>query len=84
MVIVGKVDIELGSFDVGFLAVLDVQVIAVQFQLREFVIQRGEIHTQIDQRADEHIAADATEDIQIQRFHLCNIICGSLPYGPDN
>jgi hypothetical protein len=31
------------------------------------------IHAKIDQRADEHVAADAAEDIEVESLHLVEI-----------
>jgi hypothetical protein len=62
-------DIELDAADAGFLAARDVEMPAVQPQFLQFPLDPRGIHAQINERADEHIAADAAENIQIQGFH---------------
>jgi hypothetical protein len=54
----------------GFLAAAsNVEMVLIQSQFLELVLKSVAIHSQIKQRSDEHIAANATEDIQIQSFH---------------
>ena len=62
-------NIELGSGDVRALLARGVQVVTANAQLLQLVFQLMEVHAHIQQRTDEHVAADATEDIEIQRFH---------------
>ena len=69
VVIAGKVNVELHSFNAGFVAAGHVQMIAFERQLFQFARQLIGIHAEIDQCADEHIAADAAENIQIQGLH---------------
>src|SRR6266704_2723519 len=66
---VGKVDIELDPLDAGLVPARDMQVIAFQPQLLQLLFQPIGSDTQVEQRPDKHIAADAAEDIQIQSFH---------------
>src|SRR6266567_6740538 len=70
---VGKVDIKLDPLDAGLVPARDMQVIAFQPQLLQLLFQPIGFYTQVEQRADKHIAADAAEDVQIQCFHgwLC-------------
>src|SRR6266566_4832812 len=71
---VGKVDIELDPLDAGLVPARDMQVIAFQPQLFQLLFQPIGCDTQVEQRPDKHIAADAAEGVQIQCFHgwLCN------------
>ena len=73
VVIAGKVNVEFHSFNAGFVAAGDVQVIAFERQLFQFARQLIGIYAQIDQCADEHIAADAAENIQIQGLHKVHL-----------
>ena len=40
-----------------------------ELEFPEFTLQRASIHTDINHRADEHVAADAAEDVEIKRVH---------------
>ena len=42
------------------------QVVTFKAQLFQFVLQFVRIDAEIQQRADEHVAADSTKDVQIQ------------------
>jgi len=47
------------------------QVIAIETKLTQFAFQLVRVDAEINQRADEHIAADTAEDIQIKcLFHV--------------
>lgn len=67
--IVLHMDIELGSCDVRTLLTRRVQVVSADPELLELVFQLVEVHAHIQQRTDEHVTADAAENIEIQRFH---------------
>ena len=41
------------------------QVIIVQAEFAQLVFELMKIHTEIDQRAEKHIATDAAENIEI-------------------
>ena len=63
-------DVEFRSFDAGALLARDVKVILIEPQFLQFVFELMEIDAQIEQHADEHIAADPAKNIQIDRLHL--------------
>jgi hypothetical protein len=63
-------DIELHTSDAGFLPARDVKMITVEFQLLQFTFQLAIIRAEVNQRADEHVAADAAEQIKVKRFHF--------------
>ena len=65
VVVVVRVDVELHAFDGGFLFARGVQVIIVQVQLGELTFKLLEVNAEIEHCADEHIATDAAERIQI-------------------
>jgi hypothetical protein len=67
---VGQMDIKLHAADAGFLLARDVKMITVEFQLLQLVLKPARIHAEVNQRADEHVAADAAENIEIKRFHF--------------
>ena len=60
-----EMNLELHSLDGGFVSAGNVQMVAVEIQLFQFVLQFVRIDTEIEQRADKHVAADAAEDVQI-------------------
>jgi hypothetical protein len=63
--IMGEVDIELHAFDGGLVRPADVKMIVREAEFFQFLLQLVCIHANINQRADEHIAADAAEDVEI-------------------
>ena len=62
--------VELHAGDAGFLLAREVQVIAVELELLQLALQPMRVHAQINQRADEHVAADPAENVEIKRFHF--------------
>jgi hypothetical protein len=69
---VGQMDIQFHAFDAGFLLARDVQVIAVELQFLQLALQFAGVHAKVQQRADEHIAADAAENVEVKRSHGCD------------
>ena len=70
MSMIVRMHVELYTFDARFLFPRAVQMKVMQVQFGEFAFELIERHTKIEQRANEHVAADAAENIQIQRFHF--------------
>jgi hypothetical protein len=68
-VLVREVHIELNAFYCGFLGAARVEVEAVEAKFFQLVLEFVKIDTEIEQRADQHITADAAEDIEIKGFH---------------
>ena len=66
----GQMNIKLHAFDAGFLFACDVEVITVKFQFLQLALQLARIRAEVNQRADEHVAADAAENIKVKRFHF--------------
>ena len=54
----------------GFLASRKMQVITTQRQFSQLTLQLASIHTQINQRAEKHVAADSAEDVQVECAHI--------------
>lgn len=69
LVLVRQMDIELHARDAGFVLARSVEVVAVELELGEFALQRGGVHAEVEQRADEHITTDAGESVEEQSFH---------------
>jgi len=65
-----QMDIKLHSLDLGLLLARGVQMVAIEFQFPKFVFQFVKIHAEVEQRPDEHVAADAAENIEIKSFHI--------------
>jgi hypothetical protein len=69
IVVMLEVHIKLHARDALTLLSSDMQVVIIQLELRQFPLEFPGIHTQIDQGANEHVAADAAEDVEIESFH---------------
>jgi hypothetical protein len=74
MVVVLHVNVELHAVDAGLLSAADVQVITAEIEFPQFAFEIANIHPQINQRADKHVAADAAEEIEVQGFHAENFL----------
>jgi hypothetical protein len=68
---VGLLDmhVELGARDRPPLLAADVQVKFMEAKFLQLAPQPARIHAQVKHRADEHVATDAAEDVEIERFH---------------
>jgi len=62
-------NIEFYARDARLLTARNMEVITIQRQLFEFLEQRGGINSEVNQRADEHVAADTAEHVEIQGLH---------------
>jgi len=80
-VVVRQMHVELHALDAGFLFAGDVKVVAVELQFFQFVLQLVRVHAQINHRADEHVTADAAENVEVKRFHFSE---GRVPRGPNS
>ena len=47
----------------------DVQMEFIQPQLLQFMRERGRVHAKIEHGTDEHVAAEAAEDVEVKSFH---------------
>ena len=56
-----QVNVEFDAFDAPFLPARRMQMIASQCQLPQFPFQLFEIHSQIEQRAEEHVPTQAAD-----------------------
>ncbi len=65
VVVMFEMDVELGAADLGFLAAGEMEVVAVQPQFSQLQLELLEIHAEVEQRADEHVATDAAENVQV-------------------
>jgi hypothetical protein len=70
VVVIGlQVNIKFDAFNVGLLAPGDVEMVAGDRQLAQFAFEFDGIDTEVDERAHEHVAADAAEKIEVERVH---------------
>ena len=63
-------NIKFDSYDAGFLASRDMQMVALNLQFRQFLLQPARVDPQVNKRADKHIAADSAENVEIQGLHI--------------
>jgi hypothetical protein len=70
VVFVREVHVELDAGDALPLLLADVQMEAVEFELLDLAREFVRVHAEVEQRADEHIAADAAEDVEVKSFHF--------------
>ena len=49
------------------------KVVSLHLQFGQPLFELGRVDAKVDQRADKHIPADPTEQIQKERFHLVGI-----------
>jgi hypothetical protein len=69
IVFMSQVNIELNPGDARFLGALGMQVVTLQMKLLQFVLKPMQVHSQIEQSANEHVAADAADEIEIKCLH---------------
>jgi hypothetical protein len=70
VMIMREVDIKLDAGNGGFFAALHMQVVAIELELGQFAFELVLVHAQVNERADEHVASDAAEEVEIEGFHL--------------
>src|SRR5262245_24647146 len=70
VVLVFQIHVELCTGDLAALLARDMKMIAVEAELLQFPPELVKIDAKVEQSADEHVAADAAENIQINRFHF--------------
>jgi hypothetical protein len=46
------------------------QMIPVEFELLELTFEMCRVHAQVNQRAEEHVAGNAAEQIEIESLHF--------------
>jgi len=60
-----QVNVEFDARDLGLLRAGDVQMVTAEIQFLQFAVQLRGIHADIHERAEQHVATDAAENIQI-------------------
>ena len=64
-----QVDIELCSRDGRLLSASNMQMITADVKFLQLALQFAGIDSEVDERADKHVSADAAENVEIKRFH---------------
>jgi hypothetical protein len=64
-----EMNVELHAGDGGLLLARDVEVIAFELELLKLLLKPARVHAQVQQRGNEHIAGDATNEVEIEDFH---------------
>ena len=80
-VLMREVNVELNSFDGGFMGARNVQMVTMKLQLFQFMLQIVRIDSKIQQCSNKHVAADPAEDIQIQCLHFCSADAARCCFG---
>src|SRR5262245_59746740 len=68
-VILFEMHVEFRSRDARPLPARHVEMVAIQTELRQLAFELFEVNAQVQHRPDEHVTADAAEDIEIKSFH---------------
>ena len=68
-VIMRQMDVKLRADDAAAGLTADVQVVAGDAETGERAFEFGRVDAQVEERADKHVAADAAEQIEVERFH---------------
>src|SRR5438046_9850963 len=61
--------VEFHAGDVGFLSAGDADVPSVELEFFQFLLQCPGIDAKIEHGAEEHVAADAAENVEVQCLH---------------
>ncbi len=64
-----QMDIEFGAGDLRALLARGVEMIAGCTELLQAVFELMKIHAEVDHCSDEHVAADAAENIEVKSLH---------------
>ena len=70
VVVVREMHIELDARDALAFILAEVQMEAVELELLQLAGEFVGVHAEVKQRADEHVTADAAEDVKIKSFHF--------------
>src|ERR1041385_4178811 len=68
-VLVSKLHLESHAGDVRLLSAGDADLPSVKLEFFQFLLQRPGIDAQVEHGTEEHVAADAAENVEIQCLH---------------
>jgi len=69
-----EVDVKFGTRNAGFFAAAGVEMVAGYAEAVQFGFEGTEGKAEVDQGSEEHVAAEAAEDIEIEVRHGCAVI----------
>ena len=69
MCVVAEMNVKFCSLDLRAFGPGDMKVITVEIQFLQFAGQMRKIKPDVQQRAHEHVPADAAEKVEIKCFH---------------
>ena len=69
VLVAANVNVKLAARDTGFLAPVEMEVIPIQAELKQFGFQQVEIDAEIHKSPNQHVAADAAEEVEVDCFH---------------
>jgi hypothetical protein len=69
LMVMTEVDVKFDAADLGFLTAGNVRVPAFEAKFFQFSLESAGVNAKVEQRPNEHIAADAAEDVEIEGFH---------------
>src|SRR5437899_8252527 len=78
LMILLQMDVELHSLNIRLLLSSRMQVVALQLEFAQLPLQLFEVDAQIEHRANEHVAADAAENIQVNSLHFSSPAASAL------
>jgi hypothetical protein len=73
-----QVHIKLHAIDAGLLCAFRVDVVAFDLERLKLALEFLEVRAQIQQRTDEHIAANAAESVEVKRVHSSSPAANAL------
>jgi hypothetical protein len=65
LVVMCQMNIKLHTINARLLAARDVEMVAIEAKFFQFLFEPPGVEPEVQQRADEHIAADAAENIEV-------------------
>ncbi len=69
VMVVRQMHLELYPFEVQLASARHAQVIAAKVQLLQLLLQLAGLDPQVNQGGDEHVAADAAEQVEVKGLH---------------
>ncbi len=69
LVCMREVNVKLDASDGRLLLARDVEVPAIELELVQLAFELARIHTEIQQRGDEHVAGNAAEQVEVKSLH---------------
>lgn len=67
------VNIEFRSRDAALFTTADMDVVSVERQCSQLLLDCLWVNSEVNHGTDEHVAADAAEDIEVESLHLVEI-----------